>query len=100
MAKTLGEQLLAVTMRRSRHAVSHSTRCNVCGKLLSNDATQGDRPMATESDTGRTLVFGLTVLIGLPMLCGGLYLLANTLVDAPNSRSNAAIVNRCQAPHE
>jgi hypothetical protein len=100
MAKTLGEQLLSLIQRRSGDLnLSNSDRCSVCGRPLSHDTTQGDRQVVTESDPDRTLVFGLTVLIGLPMLCGGLYLLGSALTDLLNkgSRSNSALVNRCNA---
>ncbi|AFY89018.1 hypothetical protein [Chroococcidiopsis thermalis] len=100
MAKTLGEQLLAVTVQRSHHAGTRSNCCSVCGKPLSGDRTSSDRQVVTESDSSQILVFGLTVLIGLPMLCGGLYLLGSTLADlqTKGNRANPAIVNRCNAP--
>ncbi|MBD2308894.1 hypothetical protein H6G17_25845 [Chroococcidiopsis sp. FACHB-1243] len=100
MAKTLGEQLLAVTVGRSRDAGTHSNCCSVCGKPLGNDTNPSDRQVVTESDSSQILVFGLTVLIGLPMLCGGLYLLGSTLANlqTQGSRANPAIVNRCNTP--
>lgn len=98
MAKTLGEQLLAVTARRSRHAETHANCCSVCGQTLSNARTSSDRQVATESDPSHILAFGLTVLMGLPMLCGGLYLLGSTLASLQSKGGqDPAIVNRCNA---